>query len=111
MQTNNIEIAAPIWRSVMVTRHLPKALSGLGTLCKNLWWCWNDSAKALFRDIDADLWHSSGHNPMVILDKVSLKRYNELAKNQAFLSHLQAVMDEFNSYMAGNSLRKFRKSF
>ena len=105
MQTNNIEIAAPIWRSVMVTRHLPKALSGLGTLCKNLWWCWNDSAKALFRDIDADLWHSSGHNPMVILDKVSLKRYNELAKNQAFLSHLQAVMDEFNSYMAGKSER------
>ena len=105
MQTNNIEIAAPNWRSVMVTRHLPKALTGLETLCKNLWWCWNDSAKALFREIDADLWHTSGHNPMVILDKVSLKRYNELARNQAFLSHLQSVMDEFNAYMARKSER------
>ncbi|MCQ2155869.1 MAG: DUF3417 domain-containing protein, partial [Bacteroidales bacterium] len=99
-------IDAPSWKSVMVTRHLPEALSGLETLCKNLWWCWNDSAKALFKSIDADLWHTSGHNPMEILDKVSLKRYKELANDQEFLSRLSRVMTEFNSYMA---LKKDRK--
>lgn len=96
---------SPSWKSVMVTRHLPEELSGLETLCKNLWWCWNDNAKALFKSVDANIWHKSGHNPMEILDKVSLKRYNELAKDQDFLARLKDVMDEFNAYMAKKAER------
>ncbi len=96
---------SPSWKNVMVTRHLPEKLSGLETLCRNLWWCWNDDAKALFKSIDADLWHKSGHNPMEILDKVSLKRYNELAKNQEFLARMNAVIDEFNLYMSKKAER------
>ena len=96
---------SPSWKNVMVTRHLPEKLSGLETLCRNLWWCWNDDAKALFKSIDADLWHKSGHNPMEILDKVSLKRYNELAKDQEFLARMNAVIDEFNLYMSRKSER------
>ena len=102
---NQPEMAAPAWRSVMVTRHLPEELSGLETLCKNLWWCWNDKAKDLFRTVDYDLWHASGHNPMVILDKVSLKRYKELAKDREFLARLDEVMAEFNDYMAAKEQR------
>lgn len=90
----------------MVTRHLPSALSGLETLCKNLWWCWNDDAKALFKSIDSEIWHQSGHNPMEILDRVSLKKYNELAEDADFLSRLSAVMDNFNAYMAKKAERK-----
>ena len=100
MQNKKIEASEPAWKSVMVTRHLPEELSGLEKLCKNLWWCWNESAKALFKYIDEDLWHKSGHNPMVILDSVSLKRYNELARDVNFLAQLGAVMKEFNDYMA-----------
>ncbi len=96
---------SPSWKNVMVTRHLPEKLSGLETLCRNLWWCWNDDAKALFKSIDADLWHKSGHNPMEILDKVSLKRYNELAKDQEFLARMNAVIDEFNLYMSKKAER------
>ncbi len=100
-----IEIGAPSWNSVRVTRHLPDELSGLETLCKNLWWCWNDRAKALFKYVDPDIWHTSGHNPMVILDTVSLKRYNQLAKDGEFLRNLSDVMNEFNAYMAEKARR------
>jgi len=100
MDYNQIQVETPNWKSVMVTRHLPEALSGLETLCKNLWWCWNDNAKALFKSIDSELWHQSGHNPMVILDKVSLKKYYQLAKDKDFLARLSTVMEDFNSYMA-----------
>lgn len=102
---NRNEIGAPSWKSVMVTRHLPEKLSGLETLCRNLWWCWNDNAKALFRSIDYDLWHKSGHNPMEILDKVSIKRYLELSKDEEFIARLDKVMEEFNAYMAKKSER------
>ncbi len=100
-----VETDAPSWKSVMVTRHLPEELSGLETLCKNMWWCWNDSAKSLFKAVDSELWHKSGHNPMEILDKVSLKRYKEMARDQEFLKQLNEVMEEFNSYMAEKSKR------
>ncbi len=100
MHNNRNEAGIPSWKSVMVTRRLPDELRGLETLCKNLWWCWNDNAKLLFKTVDPELWHKSGHNPMAILDKVSLKRYKQLAGDVAFLSMLRAVMTEFNSYMA-----------
>lgn len=96
---NFSENLTPSWKSVMVTRHLPEQLAGLEMLCKNLWWCWNDDAKALFKSIDAELWHKSGHNPMEILDKVSLKRYNELAKDEDFLARMNRVINEFYTYM------------
>lgn len=96
---NYNENLTPSWKSVMVTRHLPEQLAGLEMLCKNLWWCWNDDAKALFKSIDAELWHKSGHNPMEILDKVSLKRYNELAKDEDFLARMNRVINEFYTYM------------
>lgn len=99
------QVGLPMWKTVMVTRHLPGALSGIEVLCKNLWWCWNENAKAVFSEIDPELWHKSGHNPMEILDKVSLKRYEQLAKDEAFVSKLNAVLAEFNAYMAEKSNR------
>ena len=105
MQYQNFNIDAPSWRSVMVTRHLPEKLSGLERLCKNLWWCWNDSAKALFKAIDSVMWSESGHNPMYILDRVSIKRFNQLAEDEAFLAQLDAVMAEFDAYMAAKEER------
>lgn len=100
MSYEKIEIKAPSWKSVMVTRHLPEALSGLEVLSKNLWWCWNDNAKSLFKAIDANVWTNTGHNPMALLDTVSLKRFRELAEDSSFLAQYNAVMDEFNGYMA-----------
>ncbi len=106
MQYNTSGIDAPYWKSVMVTRHLPENLSGLERLCKNLWWCWNDSAKALFRMIDPELWTASGHNPMYILDKTSIKRFNVLSKDDKFVAQLNDVMAEFDAYMAQKAERK-----
>lgn len=100
MKYGKLPISSPSWKSVMVTRHLPEALSGLETLSKNLWWCWNESAKALFKAIDADVWHKSGHNPMVVLDTVSLKRFRELIGDSAFMGQYADVMREFDEYMA-----------
>ena len=105
MEFNKLEINAPTWQSVMVTRHLPEALSGLETLSKNLWWCWNDSAKALFKTVDPEIWHTSGHNPRAVLDTVSIKRFNQLAQDREFLAALRNVMDEFNDYMAEKQKR------
>jgi len=104
-QYKKMIIDTPTWKSVMVTRHLPEKLSGLERLSKNLWWCWNNDAKELFRTIDHQMWTESGHNPTYILDKVNLSRFEVLAKDEAFISRLNTVMAEFDAYMSGKAER------
>ena len=106
MHYKKIDVNQPSWNSVFVSRHLPDILKGLETLSRNLWWCWNDSAKDLFKSVDEQAWKDSGENPIAMLDKVKLKRYKELEKDSAFLGRLEAVMSEFNAYMALKSERK-----
>ena len=101
-----IDVNKPSWNSVFFLRHLPDSLKDLEVLSRNLWWCWNESAKDLFRSIDPDAWEASGENPIAMLDKVSLKRYHALEKDSGFLARLKSVVDEFNSYMALKAERK-----
>ncbi|MBR5199975.1 MAG: DUF3417 domain-containing protein, partial [Bacteroidales bacterium] len=100
MEYRKFEVNQPTWNSVIVSRNLPESLKDLEILSKNLWWCWNESAKNLFASIDPEAWEASGYNPIAMLDKVSLKRYQKLEKDTNFLANLKTVMDEFNAYMA-----------
>ena len=105
MQYSKTDVNNPGWRTILVTRHLPEKLSRLEKLSKNLWWCWNDSAKDLFRTIDPEVWHKSGHNPLVVLDTVSIKRFQQLSEDAEFLARMDRVLDEFDTYMAAKSKR------
>ena len=106
MQYFKPDVTNPSWRSILVTRHLPEKLSRLEKLSKNLWWCWNESAKDLFHSIDPEVWHQSGHNPLVVLDTVSIKRFQQLSEDEDFLSRMKKVLDEFDAYMAAKAKRK-----
>ncbi len=106
MQYFKADVTSPNWRSILVTRHLPEKLSRLEKLSKNLWWCWNESAKDLFKSIDPEVWHTSGHNPLVVLDTVSIKRFQQLSEDEDFLTRMKAVLDEFDTYMAAKADRK-----
>ena len=106
MQYFKADVTNPSWRSILVTRHLPEKLSRLEKMSKNLWWCWNESAKDLFKSIDPDVWHKSGHNPLVVLDTVSIKRFQQLSEDQDFLARMKKVLDEFDTYMAAKAQRK-----
>lgn len=106
MRYEKVEVHQPRWSSVFVSRHLPESLKDLEILSKNLWWCWNESAKELFKSVDPEAWNATGMNPIAMLDKVSLKRYKALEGDEEFMSRLHTVMEEFNSYMALKAERK-----
>ncbi len=103
---NKIQANRPSWETVLVNRDMPKRLKHLNTLATNLWWCWNQCAIDLFESVDSDLWKKTNGNPLALLDKVSLKRYKELEKNDDFLNRLDGVFAEFSDYMAGKKTRK-----
>lgn len=91
----------PSWISVMIHRSIPEKLIALEELAKNLWWCWNDEARELFRAIDIETWRTCGHNPIALLDKISLNRYKQLENDDEFVNKLNEVYQEFRTYMEG----------
>lgn len=101
-----MEFNQPTWTSVVVSRHLPEKLQDLEILSHNLWWCWNESAKELFKQVSPELWEATSYNPIKMLGRVSSSRYAALVKDHKFLSELDRVMEEFNAYM---ELKKERK--
>ena len=90
----------PSWVSVMIHRSIPEKLIALEELSKNLWWCWHDEARELFRMIDVEKWRECGHNPIVLLDSISLNRYKQLENDAAFVKKLGEVYQQFKDYMA-----------
>lgn len=106
MQYQKLDVNQPNWNSMFVTRELPDGLKDLEILSKNLWWCWNESAKELFKSIDPEMWKALGYNPIALLDKVSLKRFKKLENDAEFLARMKTVMDEFHTYMALKAERK-----
>lgn len=76
---------------------LPEELSFLETLARNIWWCWNFDAIELFRRIDPKLWRETGHNPIQFLSKIPRERFEALAEDDSFLSHLEQVMNRYET--------------
>lgn len=70
---------------------IPPELTFLETLARNMWWCWNPDAIELFRRINPQLWRKSSHNPLEFLSGIPQKRFEVLAADDAYLSHLQQV--------------------
>ncbi|MCL2728167.1 MAG: alpha-glucan family phosphorylase, partial [Bacteroidales bacterium] len=98
-----VMISTPQWSRIMIQKQLPQRLAGLDILSKNLWWCWNQEAKELFESIDPLLWQKTEGNPIRLLDKIPLKRYQELEKDERFVQRLDSVMAHFNTYMEAKS--------
>lgn len=91
---------APVWHDATVNSELPANLKPLAELSKNLWWVWNSEAKALFRDLNPDLWRSTGENPVMVLQQLSTDRIDAISKDKDMIERINAVFADFKAYMA-----------
>ena len=98
-QVKLLESVQPDWKRIIVESNIPESLNPLRELSKNFWWVWNTRASDLFSYISKELWEEVGHNPTLLLDEVSYKRYKELEKDHYFLSEMEHVHKEFLQYM------------
>jgi starch phosphorylase len=87
-------------RLFTVLPHLPERLLPLQKLAYNLWWCWNTDAVALFRRIDVERFESVDHSPVRLLGMTSQTRFEELAKDEGFLAHLDRVDAALENYLS-----------
>ncbi|MCE7054240.1 alpha-glucan family phosphorylase [Algoriphagus sp. AGSA1] len=84
-------VTAPYWREISIETVLPESLSLLKELAGNLWYSWNDPAKAVFSSMDYDLWKNSHQNPIKFLQTLRYKTLNKFSIDQVFLDKLEAV--------------------
>lgn len=90
----------PKWKKVNVKAEIPAQLKGLFEISRNLWWTWNCEAESLFKSIDEQIWAETDHNPVALLEMLSLERYHELEQDKDFTARLRRVQKQFRDYMA-----------
>lgn len=78
---------------------IPAPIEPLIAIGRNLWWSWNESARALFARIDPELFERVAQNPMVTLAEAPQQRLDELAADSSFLAALARVQGELDHYL------------
>ena len=90
----------PEWKDLHVHSILHEKLLPLEEIVRNLWWTWNEEARALFRGLDPEFWESGDKNPVELLQSLTSERCEEIINDKALMSDLHAVYDKFNKYMS-----------
>ena len=78
---------------------MPSRISRLYELAYNLWWSWHPEARALYRDLDIDLWEEVGHNPVRLLSEVQPTLLEQAAYDPGYLERYDSVINDFDHYM------------
>ena len=91
--------SAPQWKDLSVKSRLPEELQCLDELAHNLWWAWNYEARELWRSLDEDLYEKVNHNPVLLLERLSYDRKEEIVKNKEIMKNVKNVYKLFRKYM------------
>ena len=92
-------VSAPQWKELVVKSTLPEELKCLDEIAHNLWWVWNFEARDLFRDLDPALYTSVKHNPVLLLERLSFDRKEEIVKDKDLMKRIRGVYKSFREYM------------
>lgn len=90
---------APQWKEVNVKSTLPSELKCLDELAHNMWWAWNYEARNMWKSLDSDLYEEVGHNPVMLLDRLSYERKEAVVKDKAIMESVKQVYKKFRDYM------------
>ena len=90
---------APQWKEVNVKSTLPSELKCLDELAHNMWWAWNYEARNMWKSLDSDLYEEVGHNPVMLLDRLSYERKEAIMKDKAIMESVKQVYKKFRDYM------------
>lgn len=90
---------APQWKELTIKSRLPEQLKCLDELAHNMWWAWNYEARNLFKSLDEKLYAEVGHNPVLLLERLSYERKEAIVKDRALMKKVKDVYKKFREYM------------
>ena len=92
-------VNAPQWKELTVKSRLPEQLKCLDELAHNMWWAWNYEARDLWRSLDEKLYEEVGHSPVMLLERLSYDRKEEIVKDKEIMKRVADVYAMFRKYM------------
>ena len=72
----------------------------LSALAQNLWWSWDDDTTSLFGQLDPAVWRESGHNPVALLQQLSIEKIEERASELALHSRINYAYRRMQEYLS-----------
>lgn len=90
---------SPQWKEVTIKSRLPEQLKCLDEMAHNMWFGWNHDARSLFKSLDEKLYEEVNQNPVLLLDRLSYDRKEEIVNNAAMMQRVQDVYQQFRTYM------------
>ena len=87
------------WKQVNVKSRIPQELDKLEELSRNMWWAWSHDARKLFRSLDEKLFEEVGQNPVMLLERLSYEKMEELSKDKTVIKRMNDVYAQFREYM------------
>ena len=89
----------PVWKEFSIKSCLPEQLQCLDQLAHNMWWAWNYEARDLWKSLDENLYEEVGHNPVLLLERLSYDRKEAIVKDKALMKKVKDVYTAFRKYM------------
>ena len=83
-----------------VTPVIPAALSRLPELAANLFFSWHRPTRALFEDLDPELWKQTNGNPRLVLRCVNQEMLERSARDDAYLGRYRQALETLDAYLA-----------
>jgi starch phosphorylase len=83
-----------------VTPVVPGAIGRLTELGGNLFFSWHRPTRALFEDLDPELWEQTGGNPRLLLRCVEQSRLDRAAADPMYVARYTEVLRSFDAYLS-----------
>jgi glycogen phosphorylase len=82
-----------------VTPELPGELARLPELAANLFFSWHRPIRALFEDLDPELWKQTNGNPRLMLRCVNQSTLERCARDEGYLERYRRALATLDSYL------------
>jgi glycogen phosphorylase len=90
---------------IEITPVVPEALKRLPELAGNLFFSWHRPIRALFEDLDPELWKQTSGNPRLLLRCIAQSRLDRAARDPVYLARYRAALEALDAYLAAPTSR------
>ena len=88
-----------------ITPVLPETLKRLPELAGNLFFSWHRPIRALFEDLDPELWKQTSGNPRLLLRCIAQSSLDRAARDPVYLARYRAGLEALDAYVAAPAER------
>jgi glycogen phosphorylase len=78
---------------------VPESLGRLPELAANLFFSWHRPTRALFEDLDPELWKQTNGNPRLMLRCVNHARLESCARDEPYLARYHVALETLDAYV------------